>query len=142
MAAEGPLLAAIVDRLSEPKFNLAAYGVALSMALLVEAPVIMMMSAATALVRDRGSYVKLRNFTFALSLGVTLVMGILALPSIFYPVALDLIGLSRQVADLTYWAIVLLLPWPGAIGYRRLYQGLLIRATRRDSSPWGLRFAS
>ena len=128
LAAEGPLLAAIVDRLSEPKFNLAAYGVALSMALLVEAPVIMMMSAATALVRDRGSYVKLRNFTFALSLGVTLVMGILALPSIFYPVALDLIGLSRQVADLTYWAIVLLLPWPGAIGYRRLYQGLLIRS--------------
>ena len=128
MAAEGPLLAAIVARLSEPKFNLAAYGVALSIALLVEAPVIMMMSAATALVRDRDSYVKLRNFTFALSMGVTLVMGILALPSIFYPVALDLIGLPRQVADLTYWAIVLLLPWPGAIGYRRLYQGLLIRS--------------
>ena len=33
MAAEGPLLAAIVARLSEPRFNLAAYGVALSIAL-------------------------------------------------------------------------------------------------------------
>ena len=130
MAAEGPLLAAIVARLSEPRFNLAAYGVALSIALLVEAPVIMMMSAATALVRDRGSYLRLRNFTFALSLGVTLVMGVLALPPIFYPVALELIGLPQQVADLTYRAILLLLPWPGAIGYRRFYQGLLIRSHR------------
>ncbi len=130
MAAEGPLLAAIVARLSEPRFNLAAYGVALSIALLVEAPVIMMMSAATALVRDRDSYLRLRNFTFALSLGVTLIMGVLALPPIFYPVALELIGLPQQVADLTYWAIVLLLPWPGAIGYRRFYHGLLIRSHR------------
>ncbi|MEE8143041.1 MAG: hypothetical protein V3T77_08075 [Planctomycetota bacterium] len=130
MAAEGPLLAAIVARLSEPRFNLAAYGVSLSIALLVEAPVIMMMSAATALVCDRDSYLRLRNFTFALSLGVTLVMGVLALPPIFYPVALELIGLPQQVADLTYWAIVLLLPWPGAIGYRRFYQGLLIRSHR------------
>lgn len=130
MAAEGPLLAAIVARLSEPRFNLAAYGVSLSIALLVEAPVIMMMSAATALVCDRDSYLRLRNFTFALSLGVTLVMGVLALPPIFYPVALELIGLPQQVADLTYWAIVLLLPWPGAIGYRRFYHGLLIRSHR------------
>ena len=130
MAAEGPLLAAIVARLSEPRFNLAAYGVALSIALLVEAPVIMMMSAATALVRDRDSYLRLRNFAFALSLGVTLVMGVLALPPIFYPVALELIGLPQQVADLTYRAILLLLPWPGAIGYRRFCQGLLIRSHR------------
>ena len=128
MAAEGPLLAAIVARLSEPKFNLAAYGVALSLALLVEAPVIMMMSAATALVRDRDSFLRLRNFTLALSLGVTLVMGFLALPAIFYPLALGLIGLPQRVADLIYWAIVILLPWPGAIGYRRFYQGLLIRS--------------
>ncbi len=128
MAAEGPLLAAIVARLSEPKFNLAAYGVALSLTLLVEAPVIMMMSAATALVRDRDSFLRLRNFTLALSLGVTLVMGFLALPAIFYPLALGLIGLPQRVADLIYWAIVILLPWPGAIGYRRFYQGLLIRS--------------
>ncbi len=130
MAAEGPLLAAIVARLSEPRFNLAAYGVAFSIALLVEAPVMMMMTAGTALVHDRDSYRRLRNFTFALSLGLTLIMGTLAFPAVFYPVALGLIGLPRQVADLSYWAIVLLLPWPGAIGYRRFYQGLLIPSHR------------
>ena len=34
------------------------------------------------------------------------------------------------MADLTHRDIVILLPWPGAIGYRRFYQGLLIRSHR------------
>jgi hypothetical protein len=47
MAVEGPFLAAVIARLAEAKFNLAAYGVAYAVALLVESPVIMLMSAAT-----------------------------------------------------------------------------------------------
>ncbi len=47
MASEGPFITAIIARLDEPKFNLAAYGVAFSLALIVEAPVIMLMSAST-----------------------------------------------------------------------------------------------
>ena len=43
MAAEGPFLAAIIARLADPKYNLAAYGVAFSFAVLVEAPIIMIM---------------------------------------------------------------------------------------------------
>ncbi len=45
MSLEGPFIAAIIARLPEPKFNLAAYGVAFSFALIIEAPVIMIMSA-------------------------------------------------------------------------------------------------
>ncbi len=51
MSFEGPFLTAIIARMADPKFNLAAYGIAFSFALIIEAPVIMMMSAATALVR-------------------------------------------------------------------------------------------
>ena len=43
MALEGPILAAIVARLAEPKVNLAAHGVAFAIAIIIEAPVIMMM---------------------------------------------------------------------------------------------------
>ena len=44
-----------------------------------------------------------------------------------------IIGLPDNVAELTQISLVLLLPWPAAIGYRRFYQGLLIRndLTRR-----------
>jgi len=47
MSIEGPFIAAIIARLADPKFNLAAYGVAFSFALIIEAPVIMMMTAST-----------------------------------------------------------------------------------------------
>ncbi len=127
MSVEGPFLTALIARLGEPKYNLAAYGVAFSFALIIEAPVIMMMSASTSLVRNFHSFTKLRTFTYALNFLVTLGMLTLILPSVFYFIALNLIGLPIEVAKLTHTAMIILLPWPGAIGYRRFYQGVLIR---------------
>jgi hypothetical protein len=133
MSLEGPFLAAIIARLVDPKYNLAAYGVAFSFALIIEAPVIMMMSAATALVKDYFSFKKLRNFNFFVSGIITGIMLIILIPSIFNFIAYDLIQLEEKVAELTYKAFFILLPWPGAIGYRRFYQGIMIRnnLTRR-----------
>ncbi|MCF6269682.1 MAG: hypothetical protein L3J41_08230 [Melioribacteraceae bacterium] len=127
MSAEGPFLASIIARMPEPKFNLAAYGVAFSFALIVEAPVIMLLSASTALVKDYFSFQKLRNFTYFLNGIITLFMVVLLIPSIFEFIAIDLIALPESVEKITYWAFVALLPWPAAIGYRRFYQGILIR---------------
>jgi len=133
MATEGPFLAAIIARLTDPKFNLAAYGVAYSFGVLIEAPIIMIMSASTALVRDRDSYLKLRNFTFTLNGICTLIMIFFVIPPVFYFIVQRLIGLPPNVAQITHQACIALLVWPGSIGYRRFYQGLLIRSnlTRR-----------
>ena len=133
MSVEGPFLSALIARLDDPIYNLAAYGVAFAFALIIEAPVIMMMSASTALVRDSYSFNKLKRFTYFLNSGITLLMLILVIPAIFYFIAEDLIGLPERVAYLTHIATIILLPWPAAIGYRRFYQGVLIRnnLTRR-----------
>lgn len=133
MSIEGPFLAALIARSIEPKFNLAAYGVAYSLALIVEAPVIMMMSASLALVKDSQSFYKLRNFTYAANSLITFLMVIIILPPVFYFITEDLIGLQREVSTLTHIATIILIPWPGAIGYRRFYQGILIKnnLTRR-----------
>ncbi|UCE42371.1 MAG: hypothetical protein JSV17_05255 [Candidatus Aminicenantes bacterium] len=133
MATEGPFLAAVIARLADPKFNLAAYGVAYSFGILIEAPIIMIMSASTALVHNRDSYYKLRNFTFALNGICTLIMVIFVIPPIFYFIVQKMIGLPPNVAAITHQASIALLVWPGSIGYRRFYQGLLIRSnlTRR-----------
>jgi len=133
MSIEGPFLAAIIARLADPKFNLAAYGVAFSFALIIEAPIIMIMSASTALVENRYSFVKLRNYTYWLNGGITLIMLVFLVPDIFYFFTGDLIGLPENVGKLTFYATAILIPWPGAIGYRRFYQGILIRnnLTRR-----------
>lgn len=119
MSAEGPLLAAVIARLLEPKANLAAYGVAYAIALFFEAPVIMMMSAATALIKNKQTFLKLRRFTYGLNLLVTLAMAIGISPPVFRLLAMDFMGLPPHVAELTHKALIILLPWPAAIGYRR-----------------------
>ncbi len=133
MSVEGPFLAALIARSTEPEFNLAAYGVAYSLALIVEAPIIMMMSASIALVKDSVSFNKLRNFTYIANGIITVIMVILVTPPVFYFLAEELIGLPDEVSRLTHVATIILIPWPSAIGYRRFYQGLLIKnnKTRR-----------
>ena len=127
MSVEGPFLASIIARMGDPKFNLAAYGVAFSFALIVEAPVIMLMSASTALAKDYSSFKKLRKFTYFLNGIITLFMLVLLIPQIFEFIAIDLIALPLEVERITYLAFWALLPWPAAIGYRRFYHGILIR---------------
>ncbi len=137
MAVEGPFLAAVIARLKDPTPNLAAWGVAFAVAILVEAPVIMIMSASTALARDRISFLKLRSFIYALSAALTIIMAVLVFTPAFGIVAERLIGLPKNVAVLTQGSLVIFLPWPGAIGLRRFYQGLLIRNNQTRRVAYG-----
>ncbi len=137
MAAEGPVLTAVIARLANPKSNLAAFGVAFSFAILVEAPVIMILSASTALVKDKDSFRKLRNFTYILNASLTAIMAILLLPPVFHFLTIQVIGLPEEVKNLTHSACIIMLPWPGAIGYRRFYQGILIRSNLTRLVAWG-----
>ena len=144
MAVEGPFIAAIIARMAAEKLNLAAYGVAYAFGLVAESPVIMLMSASTALCRDCQSYRRLRNFSFALSLSVSLLLALFLLPFIFDPFVQSLLGLPEPVAALTRGALLFLLPWPAAIGIRRFYQGVLIAAeqTRRVALATSIRVLS
>jgi hypothetical protein len=137
MAIEGPFLAAVIARLPDPKFNLAAWGVAFAFAILVEAPIIMIMSASTALAEDAASFLKLRNFTYILNAIISVTMILVLVPPVFDFTFADLIGLPDEVTHLTYGALLLMLPWPGAIGYRRFFQGLLIRDSRTRLVAYG-----
>ncbi len=126
MALEGPLIAATIARLPEAKINLASHGVVFAIAILVEAPVIMLMTAATALVRDRDSYRKLRHFAHGLNALSTLLVVLLLIPAVFEPLILGLLDLPRDVAAIIYGALWIYLPWPAAIGYRRFIHGVMI----------------
>lgn len=127
MSVEGPFLSALIARLAEPKYNLAAYGIAFSLALIFEAPVIMMMSASTALVKNYKSFLQLRRFNYILNIFLTILISFFCLPDIFYFITEHLIGLPPEVSHLTHIAVIILIPWPAAIGYRRFYQGILIK---------------
>ncbi len=133
MALEGPFLAALIARLPDPAPNLAAFGVAFAFAALIEAPVIMLMSASTALADSAHNFRRLRDFSYLLDVSMTLVMVLFVLPPVFDLLVFHVMGMPGPVVDRVHGALLLLLPWPGAIGYRRFHQGLLIRdrLTRR-----------
>jgi progressive ankylosis protein len=137
MAAEGPFLAAVIARMGDAAYNLAAYGVAFAVAILVESPVIMLMSAATALVEDSASYRRLRAFAALLNAGSTALLLLVLVPPVFRWTTLALLGLPEPVAELVYGALWLLLPWPAAIGYRRFLHGVLIRSGRTRLVAYG-----
>lgn len=127
MGAELPYIAAIVARMPEATISLAAFGVAVSLAWLIESPIMMLLSAATALVRDRASYLALRRFTHLLNALVTLGMMVLAVPPVFSFVGETLIGLPPEISRIAETTMIILVFWPAAIGYRRFYQGILVR---------------
>ena len=127
MSVEGLLVAAVVARLPDAAVNLAAYGVAFAFALILEAPIIMILSASTALCKDREAFRSLRRFGATLNLGLTLLMLGWALSPLYPLVAETVMSLDPAVAELSRQALLVLLPWPAAIGFRRFYQGLLIR---------------
>jgi hypothetical protein len=143
MGVEGPYIAAIVARMPDAAFNLAAYGVAFSIAWIVESPIMMVLTAANALVRDRESLRTLRRFVYVLNVVLIVVMAVIAWPPVFNVLA-SAMGLPSEIARLTHTATAVVLLWPAAIGYRRFYQGLLVRAglTRRVAYGTVIRLGS
>lgn len=143
MAVEAPFLAAILARLPQATYNLGAFGVATGFAYLFESPVLLIMSAVTALVENRDALRKLRAFTLAMNAAVTLGLAVFVLPPVFTLVTGTIMGLPPEIIRLAHPACVLLLPWPSAIGYRRFHQGILVRSglTRRVAYGTALRLA-
>ena len=137
MAAELPYISAVIARLTEAEFNLAAFGVAYNLAVLFESPIIMLMSSSLKLVKGRRSYLKLRQFSVVLNVAITLLMALFLIPPIFNFVTKDLIGLPDRIAHLTHISTAILLFWPAAIGMRRFYQGILIRANSTRKVAYG-----
>ncbi|MEN3040792.1 MAG: hypothetical protein ABDH66_04545 [Bacteroidia bacterium] len=130
MATEGPLLVALIGRLPEATVNLAVFSVAFSVALIVEAPIMMLLSTSAALVSDKARYEKLWRFTSIMALPLSGLMGLIGTPTVFDWLNSHLWHLPSDMVPKVARAIWLLIPWPAAIAYRRMWQGILIRAGR------------
>lgn len=137
MSLEGPYVAAFVARMPNAAHNLAAFGVAQALAWLIESPIMMLLSAATALVHGRASFLALRRFAFLLNAIVTVAMTVLVIPPVFAYVGETMIGLPRNISQLANAATTAMILWPAAIGYRRFYQGVLVRHHRTRLVAYG-----
>ena len=128
MSAGQPVVQAGLARLPDPELTLAAYGVAFYVALLLEAPIVMLLVTATALVRDERTYRFTRNAMWMFCIGVVATSALVALWQPLYDlVFLRLLGFPADVARAARPGLIALIPWAGAVGIRRYYQGVLIR---------------
>jgi hypothetical protein len=135
MGIEPPVVAAGVARLPDPKVNLAAFGVAFAVALLMESPVIQLLAAATALVDGSRSYRRLRLFTHLLSLGLVIIHLSLGLSPAFDLITRRVMGVNAEISAVSRSAFLVLAPWAPSIAYRRFWQGVLIRHDRTGAIP-------
>ena len=128
MMLEGPSVQGAIGRLPAPTLNLAAWGLAFSLALLVESPVIMLLATAIALVRDEDSYKALRLFVVTLMGACTLLTALVAFTPLFDLIAAHIMGQPAPIVAAARPALQIMLLWTAAIAWRRLYQGVLVRA--------------
>ena len=131
MGVELLLVAATISRLPNPEIHLAAYGgVVFPLSLFIEAPIIMMLVASTALCRDWTAYCLMRNFTLSLGGGLTFLHVLLAFTPLYDVVVEILLGAPQLVWEPARMGLQMMTPWTLSIAVRRFFQGLIIRGGR------------
>jgi hypothetical protein len=135
MAIEQPLVSAGMARMPDAAENLAAFGICFSLALIIEGPIIQMLSAATALCGNRENFRSLLKFMHFLGAGLTMIHLLVAIPVIFRFICGTLMGVPDNLITLSHRAFLIMTPWTLAIGYRRLLQGVLIKYRKTIAIP-------
>lgn len=131
MGLEWPLVTSVVARLPDERVNLAALGsLVFPLCMLIEAPIIMLLSASTALSKDRSSFRHLSRFMFLASGLLTLLHAVVAFTPLFDVLAARVFDAEPHLLAPGRAAMQWLLPWTFAIAFRRHQQGVLIRFGR------------
>ena len=128
MALELPAINIVITRLVNPEIHLAAYGsLVFPLALLIEAPIIMLLAASTALCSDWETYRQVRRFTHLLSAALTAIHALIAFTPLYGLIARDLLSAPEEIIEPARIGLMITLPWTWSIAYRRFNQGVLIR---------------
>ncbi|MDO9086548.1 MAG: hypothetical protein Q7U53_10110 [Anaerolineaceae bacterium] len=128
MGIEMPVITAVMARLANPEISLATHGgIVFPLALIIEAPVIMLLSASTALSKDWDSYRKIYRFMMVLAASLTLIHILIAFTPLYDWVVVSLLGVPEEIVDSGRIGLRIMLPWTWAIAYRRFQQGVMIR---------------
>jgi len=130
MVLEPSTINIALGRTDDPELALAAYGVAFSLALLVEAPIIMLLDASVARSSDRSAFVVMRRFTLGLGLIVTVIGLGVSLTPLYGLIVEDLMNIPADVATRARPTMQILSFWSLPIAWRRAHQGVLIRVQR------------
>jgi hypothetical protein len=138
MNLEGPIIQAAIARLPEVNTMLAAAGIVFSLQITIESPVIMLLATSTALATSPQAYRALCRFVLVLTLLLTLLAAAIAfIGPIYNWLLLGIMGVPEPIAVAARPAMQLMILWSAAIGWRRFYQGILIRFGQTQRVGYG-----
>ncbi|OUC12020.1 MAG: hypothetical protein B0A82_25100 [Alkalinema sp. CACIAM 70d] len=126
MACGDPVITTTLAHLPEARLNLAAVGLAKSLAVFFESPIIMILHASNALAGSSASRQALWRFTCLAGGGLSLLLTVLALPIVFNQVGPTVLGIPIELLTTVSQVLLLMGGWTFAIAWRRYFQGLLI----------------
>ena len=126
MALGDPLTTTTLAHLPDARTNIAAVGVAKTIAIFCESPIIMLLHASNALAPSQLSRQALWKFALMASSAMSLLLALTALPIIFGIVGEGWLGVSPSLSGTIRSTLLIVILWPLAIGWRRYFQGLLI----------------
>ena len=127
MSFETPFINATMARLSEVERMIAAFGVVYAISLVIESPVISLLPTSTALAKTRQNYCTIRRFTIHLILLTTSLHLLIAWSPLFDLVVINWMKVPANLIEPVRIGLKYMIFWSGAIAWRRLMQGILIR---------------
>jgi hypothetical protein len=126
MTMEGPWVQGVISRKPDAETQLAAFGLVMSLAITIEAPIIMLLATSNALCRDAQSYRLLWRYMMIANSLLTVLAALMAFTPLLDIWLGDVLGVPQNIIDATRPAMGIMILWSAFIGYRRFYQGILI----------------
>lgn len=130
MILSGPILTAGLARLPDVAVNLAAYSVVHGINVVIEAPVTMLLHAATTLSRSPSAWRLLHRFMLLLCLAMTGLHALVAFTPLYDVVFAVWLHQPAAVVEAGRHMVPVSLLWSASVGWRRTYQGFLIAHNR------------
>ena len=127
MAIESPIALSVISRMANAEISAAAFQPLMALALLIESPVIDLLTTATTLGKDRQHYEQLSRFVWRIMALVTIVHAAVAATPLYWTVTIGWIKLPHEVAEAARLGLIIMIPWSAFIGWRRYLQGIMIR---------------
>ena len=137
MSAEGPIISTVINRLPNEIMMMAAYGIVVSLSVLIESPIINLLATSTALVKDRASYLLVRTFTVHWMIGLTIISVLVAFTPLFDWIVVGLLEAPPEVAQWVKQGMQIMIFWSAAIAWRRFLQGVMIHFGQTKKIAWG-----
>jgi hypothetical protein len=126
MACGDPAITSTLAHLPNAQENLASLGIAKSLAVFFESPIISILHASNALAAGRASRKALWRFTLLMGIGLTILLLFVGSSLGFELIGVRLLNVPKSLAPQVQQILLIMGGWPFVIAWRRYFQGLLI----------------